>query len=52
MKAAIIELQEKDKTDNKPERPHLALISSQLTLNTGMIFSNGDLAEVKKILDS
>jgi large subunit ribosomal protein LP0 len=24
----------------------------QLKLNTGMIFSNGDLADVKKILDS
>ena len=28
------------------------MISSQLVLNTGMIFTNGDLAEVKKILDS
>jgi hypothetical protein len=51
MKAAILDLQNKD-TEANVTRPHLALISSQLVLNTGMIFSNGDLADVKKILDS
>jgi large subunit ribosomal protein LP0 len=51
MKAAILELQEKDTAANIT-RPHLGLISSQLVLNTGMIFSNADLADVKKILDS
>jgi len=33
-------------------RPQLQNIIDQLVLNTGMIFSNGDLTEVKKILDS
>ena len=33
-------------------RPHLQKIVDQLVLNTGMIFSNGDLSEVKKILDT
>jgi large subunit ribosomal protein LP0 len=33
-------------------RPHLQKIIDQLNLNTGMIFTNGDLTEVKKILDS
>ena len=28
------------------------MIKDQLVLNTGMIFTNGDLADVKKILDS
>jgi hypothetical protein len=51
MKAAIADLQSKD-NEAGVTRPHLSLISSQLVLNTGMIFSNGDLAEVKKILDS
>lgn len=51
MKAAILDLQNKD-TEAGVTRPHLALVSSQLVLNTGMIFSNGDLADVKKILDS
>jgi large subunit ribosomal protein LP0 len=33
-------------------RPHLQKIIDQLNLNTGMIFTNGDLTDVKKILDS
>lgn len=33
------------------ERPHLAVIVKQLVGNVGMIFSNGDLSEVKALLD-
>jgi large subunit ribosomal protein LP0 len=33
-------------------RPELQKIIDNLVLNTGMIFTNGDLADVKKILDS
>jgi len=33
-------------------RPNLQKIIDQLVLNTGMIFTNGDLAEIKKILDA
>lgn len=52
MKSAIMELIDKDVDEKKPERPHLRLIYNQLKLNTGMIFTNGDLSEIKKILDS
>jgi large subunit ribosomal protein LP0 len=52
MKSALMELIDKDVDEKKPERPHLRLIYNQLKLNTGMIFTNGDLADIKKILDS
>jgi large subunit ribosomal protein LP0 len=52
MKSAIMEIIDKDLDEKKPERPHLRLIYNQLKLNTGMIFTNGDLGEIKKILDS
>jgi large subunit ribosomal protein LP0 len=34
------------------ERPHLNIIRDQLALNIGMIFTNGDLNEIKDVLDS
>ena len=34
------------------ERPHLHVIRDQLNLNIGMIFTNGDLNEVKDVLDA
>jgi len=34
------------------ERPHISIIRDQLKLNIGMIFSNGDLGEIKQILDA
>jgi large subunit ribosomal protein LP0 len=52
MRAAILELQNKDEADGVAPRKHLELIRAQLVLNTGMIFTNGDLTEVKSILDS
>lgn len=33
------------------DRPHLAIVVKQLIGNVGMIFSNGDLSEVKSLLD-
>ena len=33
-------------------RPHLNIIRDQMTLNTGLIFTNGDLSEIKEILDT
>ena len=33
-------------------RPHLNIIRDQLTGNTGMIFTNGDLSAIKEILDT
>lgn len=51
MKAAIQVLITEDEEKNI-NRPHLKLIQNQLKLNTGMIFSNGDLSAVKDILDS
>ena len=33
-------------------RPHLHVIRDQLTLNIGMIFTNGDLNEIKDVLDA
>ncbi len=46
MRKAIADLQEQ-----KPN-PKYRLISEKLQLNTGLIFSNGDLTEIKAILDS
>ena len=61
MKAAIADLQlepdpkqddyEERKANWKP-RPHLTLISNQLVGNTGLIFTNGDLSQIKEILDT
>lgn len=47
MRKAIADLQENGNDD-----PSLNKIVAQLNLNTGMIFTNGDLSEVKTILDS
>lgn len=33
-------------------KPHYQLVSNEMTLNTGLIFSNGDLSEIKAVLDS
>jgi large subunit ribosomal protein LP0 len=52
MKSALQEIIDKDLDEKKAERPHLRMIYNQLQLNTGMIFTNGDLSEIKKILDS
>jgi len=46
LKRALAELNEK-----KPNE-RFVKISSQLVLNTGLIFTNGDLTEIKAILDS
>lgn len=51
MKSALNEMIAEDET-NKKSRPQLKLIKEQLTLNTGMIFTNGDIADIKVILDS
>jgi large subunit ribosomal protein LP0 len=47
MRCAINELIEKDKS-----KKHLQIIHDALKLNTGLIFTDGDLTEVKKILDT
>ena len=39
------------KANYKP-RPHLNMVNEMLVGNVGMVFSNGDLTEVKTILDS
>jgi large subunit ribosomal protein LP0 len=61
MKAAITELMEeptKDMEDyeqrkaNWKERPHLAIVMRQLVGNVGMIFTNGDMSQIKDILDT
>lgn len=46
LKRALAELNEK-----KPNERYVK-IASQLVLNTGLIFTNGDLTEIKAILDS
>jgi ribosomal protein L10 len=60
MKGAVTELFEKpEKNDENyekrmarwQERPHLQILLKQLVGNVGMIFSNGDLTEIKAILD-
>jgi large subunit ribosomal protein LP0 len=51
MRAAIKEMMENDEAAGKP-RPHLKIVRDQLVLNTGMIFTNGDLSQIKGILDS
>jgi large subunit ribosomal protein LP0 len=61
MKASIKQLQTKpeegdddyeERIKDYVERPHLSIISDQLRLNIGMIFTNGDLNEIKDILDA
>merc|ERR1712051_148199 len=61
MKAAIADItQEPDpRKDDYEERkakwkprPHLNIIKEQLVGNTGLIFTNGDLAAIKEILDT
>merc|ERR1719453_1016208 len=47
MKTAIRDLMEKE-----PSKKHYQVIHDALTLNTGIIFHDGDLTEVKKILDT
>lgn len=51
MRKAILEMIEEDES-NKKSRPHLKVIRDALKLNTGLIFTDGDLAGVKKILDT
>ena len=51
MKKAIREMQEEDEK-NKTSRPHLEIIKNGLVLNTGLIFTNGDLLDIKKVIDS
>merc|ERR1712127_657004 len=50
MRKAIWEMMEAD-VEAKKERPHLKIIRDALLLNTGLIFTNGDLAAVKTIID-
>jgi large subunit ribosomal protein LP0 len=50
MKKAIKEMQDADKEAGK-NRPHLNIIRDALVLNTGIIFTDGDLAGVKAVLD-
>ena len=61
MKAAIKELQTKPeegddnyeaRNEKWQERPHLSIISDQLRLNIGMIFTNKDLNKIKDVLDA
>jgi large subunit ribosomal protein LP0 len=51
MRKAILEMQDEDKAAGK-NRPHLNIIRDALVLNTGLIFTDGDLADIKKILDT
>lgn len=51
MRTCIRSMQDEDKKKGV-NRPHLQIILDQFHLNVGMIFSNGDLQEVKKIIDS
>jgi len=50
MRKAIKEMQDADKEANK-ERPHLEIIRNALVLNTGLIFTQGDLTQIKAIID-
>lgn len=61
MKAAIAEIMNPPTEDDEDyeqkkadfvERPHLKLIYDMLVGNVGMIWTNGDLSEIKTILDS
>jgi len=48
MKAALTEMNENAETKN----PNIEKIMNQLKLNINLIFTNGDLSEVKSVLDS
>jgi len=50
MKKAIFEMQEADQEAGK-NRPHLKIIRDALVLNTGLIFTDGDLTAISDILD-
>ena len=61
MKACIAELMTKPEKgdinydrmkERYAERPHLKIVSDQLRLNIGMIWTNGDLYKIKDILDA
>lgn len=41
-----------EKMENWVDRPHLNMIRDQLAANIGMIFTNGDLNEIKDVLDA
>jgi len=50
MRKAIKEIQDADKEAGK-DRPHLNIIREALVLNTGLIFTDGDLSGIKAIID-
>ena len=50
MRKCIKEMQDADKEAGK-ERPHLKIIRDALVLNTGLIFTQGDLSAIKAIID-
>lgn len=61
MRKSLLTLQTKPEEDDDDyaermekwaERPQISIIREQLKLNIGMIFSNGDLGEIKQILDA
>ena len=56
MKRALADLytepEDPERRANWKPQPHLKLIAEQLSLNTGMIFTNGDLADLVTIIDS
>ena len=51
MRKAIKEMIDEDE-QNKKSRPHLTVIRDSLKLNTGLIFTEGDMSAIKKILDT
>lgn len=61
MRKSLLKLQTKpeeedsdyeERNEKWQDRPHIGIIREQLQLNIGMIFTNGDLNEVKAILDA
>merc|ERR1712151_773318 len=61
MRASLLQLATKpeeedddyaERMERWAERPQIPIIRDQLKLNIGMIFSNGDLGEIKQILDA
>ena len=61
MRKSLLNLQTKPEEDDEDyaermekwaDRPHISIIRDQLKLNIGMIYSNGDLGEIKQILDA
>lgn len=51
MRKALLEMMQEDE-ENKKVRPQLKIIRDALCLNTGLIFTDGDLGDIKKILDT